>query len=130
VQDVFVTALRRQRADAPTPTVDLPWLLTVARSRFIDHVRSASSRSRREERHAVADNAAISADVSAVSADQARWMLAKLPDVERWSLALAVVDGMPIDELSAILGRSTAATHSLLARARRRLRASLEGEPQ
>jgi RNA polymerase sigma-70 factor, ECF subfamily len=129
LQDVFLTALRRQRTDDSVVVVDLPWLLTVARSRFIDHVRAASSRTRREERQFVADDAAVPADVSAVSADQARWMLEQLPDVERWALALAVVDGMPIDELAVVLGRSTAATHSLLARARRRLRAAMEGQP-
>lgn len=76
----------------------------------------------------MAEDAVASADAGAVSADQARWMLAQLPDVERWALALAVVDGMSVDELAAVMGRSTAATHSLLARARRRLRATMEGQ--
>ena len=57
-------------------------------------------------------------------------MLAQLPEVERWALALAVVEGMAVDELAYVLGRSTDATHSLLARARRRLRLIMEGQPQ
>ncbi len=130
VQDVFVTALRRQPEDQ-TQAIELPWLLTVARSRFIDHVRSASSRLRRDALDALGgDLASLPADVRIVSEEQARWMLAQLPEVERWALALAVVDGMAVEDLASILGRSTDATHSLLARARRRLRLIMEGQPQ
>ena len=130
VQDVFVTVLRRQPEGRPQD-VELPWLLTVARSRFIDHVRSASSRLKRETLDARGvDVASLPADVRVVSEEQARWMLAQLPEVERWALALAVVDGMAVDELASVLGRSTDATHSLLARARRRLRLIMEGQPQ
>lgn len=128
LQEVFVTALRR-RPDGPACEVELAWLLTVTRSRFIDHVRSASSRLKREmvvARSCTAHPDPV--DVRVVSADQARWMLAALPEVERWALALAVVDGMAIDELAAVLGRSTDATHSLLARARRCLRLIMEGQ--
>ena len=130
LQDVFVTVLRRE-PEGRTQEVELPWLLTVARSRFIDHVRSASSRLKRETLDARdRDAASLPADVRVVSAEQARWMLAQLPEVERWALALAVVEGMAVDELASVLGRSTDATHSLLARARRRLRLIMEGEPQ
>jgi len=130
VQDVFVTVLRNQPEDR-TEAVELPWLLTVARSRFIDHVRSASSRLKRERLDARGvDVASMPADVRIVSEEQARWMLAQLPEVERWALALAVVDGMTVDDLACVLGRSTDATHSLLARARRRLRLIMEGQPQ
>lgn len=130
LQDVFVTVLRRQPEGRP-PEIELPWLLTAARSRFIDHVRSASSRLKRETLDARGvDAESPPADAHVVSAEQARWMLAQLPEVERWALALAVVDGMAVDELASVLGRSTHATHSLLARARRRLRLIMEGQPQ
>lgn len=130
LQDVFVTVLQRV-PDGRSQDIALPWLLTVARSRFIDHVRSASSRSQREKVDAWGSEASsIPVDVHVASSDQARWMLAQLPEVERWALALAVVDGMPVEELASVLGRSVDATHSLLARARRRLRLVMEGQPQ
>jgi RNA polymerase sigma-70 factor (ECF subfamily) len=128
VQEVFVT-LVRQPVDDGVERFGLPWLLTVARSRFVDHVRSATARSRREHRDY---NASVesdgSVDAQVVSGEQARWMLSQLPEAERWALALAVVEGMPVDELAEVLGRSKAATHSLLARGRRRLRSIMEGE--
>ena len=130
LQDVFITVLRRVPEDG-CDGIGLPWLLTVARSRFIDHVRSARSRLRRETIDARrSDAASLAADAYVASAEQARWMLAQLPEVERWVLALAVVDGMAVDELASVLGRSTDATYSLLARARRRLRLIMEGQPQ
>jgi RNA polymerase sigma-70 factor (ECF subfamily) len=130
MQDVFVTALRRT-ADGRSNEIGLAWLLTVARSRFIDHVRTASSRSRREQTDARKSAAGwVHVDAHVASADQARWMLAQLSEVERTALALAVVDGMPVEELAEVLGRSIDATHSLLARARRRLRLIMEGQSQ
>ncbi len=130
VQDVFLT-LASQRLEDGVERLGLPWLLTVARSRFVDHVRSATARTRREKRdHEASPLTAVSVDALVVSGEQARWMLSRLPDAERWALALAVVDGMPVDELADVLGRSVDATHSLLARARRRLRSIMEGDLQ
>lgn len=129
VQSVFVTVLTQ--AQRPLlAELGLPWLLTVARSRFIDHVRASSSRRRREIAAHRTTAEVQSVDVGVVSADQARWMLAQLPDLERWALGLVVVDGMPVVELAGVLDRSVDATHSLLARARRRLRATMEGLPR
>lgn len=128
VQDVFLT-LASQRLDDGVARLGLPWLLTVARSRFVDHVRSATARTRREKRdHEASPVSDVSVDALVVSGEQARWMLSQLPDAERWALALAVVDGMPVDELADVLGRSLDATHSLLARGRRRLRSIMEGD--
>lgn len=130
VQDVFVT-LVRQSGDRDLGQLGLPWLLTVARSRFIDHVRSSAARATRETSDiARRTGNATEADIEVVSAESARWMLSQLPDDERWALALAVVDGMPVAELADVLGRSLDATHSLLARGRRRLRAIMEGDPR
>lgn len=128
VQEVVVTLLRH-RADDGVERLGLPWLLTVARSRFIDHVRSAAARTSREERdHDGTFAGHLGVEVQVVDDDHARWMLSQLPDTERWALALAVVDGMPVTELAEVLGRSVEATHSLLARARRRLRSVMEGD--
>lgn len=128
VQEVFVTLLN-QSVGGRIERLGLPWLLAVARSRFVDHVRSATARTRREHRdyHATVESDG-SVDAQVVSGGQARWMLSQLPEVERWALALVVVDGMPVDDLAELLGRSVAATHSLLARGRRRLRSIVEGE--
>jgi len=130
VQDVFVT-LVRQRADRELEQLGLPWLLTVARSRFIDHIRSSTARTLRETADdVVVVGSATEVDAEVVSAEHARWMLSQLPDAERWALVLAVVEGMPVTELADVLGRSVDATHSLLARGRRRLRLIMEGQPR
>jgi DNA-directed RNA polymerase specialized sigma24 family protein len=43
-------------------------------------------------------------------------------------LMLAHVDGLPVADIAALLGSSVSSTYSLLARARRELRAHLTGE--
>jgi RNA polymerase sigma-70 factor (ECF subfamily) len=63
-----------------------------------------------------------------LSAARARALLAALPDQERWALSLQVVDELTVAEVAELLGRSLEATTSLLARARRRLRAVVEGD--
>ena len=77
------------------------WLMTAARSRFIDHVRSRNREKVRIEQVAaggVGDEQ--EPDYGLVSADQARWMLASLPAQERLALALHSVDGLSVGEVA------------------------------
>ena len=122
VQETFITLMRHHRAGDDS-VMDVGWLITTARHRLIDHVRSRHRDQIRIQRHVVGDRAdEPPLDLTAVSADQARWMLAHLPVRERIALALHTVEGMSVAEVADALDSSVEATTSLLARARRRLR--------
>lgn len=129
VQDVFVTLLRRDRAGMPAP-LTTGWLITTARHRLIDHVRSRSRDLARATRAGAAlttspGETAATIEDGLVASDGARWMLAQLPLVERVALGLHVIDGLPVSAVAELLDRSEEATASLLARARRRLRSAV-----
>jgi RNA polymerase sigma-70 factor, ECF subfamily len=126
VQETFI-ALFRQRRDAPGTPIGVGWVMTTARNRLIDHVRSRQRESARVERHVAGDVLdSPPPDYSTVSADHARWLLSCLPEQERLALALHTVDQLSIAEVADLIGRSVEATTSLVARARRRLRNVLE----
>jgi RNA polymerase sigma-70 factor (ECF subfamily) len=122
VQETFIALLRHARGGRDV-TMQVGWLMTAARCRYIDHLRSLHRDSARVERHLVREFfESPEPDFGAVSSDQARWMLARLPAQERLALALHTVDGYTVAEVAGLIGRSVEATTSLLARARRRLR--------
>ncbi len=126
VQETFI-ALFRQRRDAPDIPIGVGWVMTTARNRLIDHVRSRQRERSRVARHVAGDVLdSPSPDYSTVSAEQARWLLSCLPEQERLALALHTVDQLSIAEVANLIGRSVEATNSLVARARRRLRNVLE----
>jgi RNA polymerase sigma-70 factor (ECF subfamily) len=123
VQETFIAMFRHQKS-RPDLEVGVGWLMTAARNRLIDHVRSRQRDQARVERHAASESRdVLPIDAAAISDERARWMLAQLPEYERVALALHVVDGMSIADVATHLGRTVDATTSLLSRARRRLRA-------
>lgn len=122
VQETFI-AVFRQRRDAPEVSIGPGWVMSVARNRLIDHVRSRRRERARVERQAAGEPLdSPSPDYSALSVEQAKWLLSCLPEQERLALALHTVDQLPIAEVACVIGRSVEATTSLVARARRRLR--------
>lgn len=125
VQDTYLVALRRM-ADTGNAPIGIGWLITVARHRLVDRVRQHERELARERRSAAGQlDEDPGSEVSSVSSEQARWLLQQLPPGERIALALQVVDGFTIAEVAELTGRTVEATSSLLARARRRLRALL-----
>jgi RNA polymerase sigma-70 factor, ECF subfamily len=125
VQETFIALLRHPR-EGRDALMQPGWLMTTARNRFIDHMRSRHRELLRLERHASREPAGSQEfEIAFVSAEQARWMLASLPPHERLALALHSVDGLPVSDVAAAIGRTVEATTSLLARARRRLRAMM-----
>jgi RNA polymerase sigma-70 factor, ECF subfamily len=122
VQETFIAVFRHRRA-FPDVQVGKGWVMITARNRLIDHVRSNQRDRARAERHEVGEPLdAEPPDCGWVSSEQARWLLRCLPEQERMALALHTVDGLTIAEVAVLLERSTEATMSLVARARRRLR--------
>lgn len=119
-QDSFLALtaeLKLGRADA----ADIRWLLTVARHKFVDHLR----RVQRNQRHLllVASTLEQTDDAPTTRADVLQHVAALEP-LHRTALILRYVDGMPVESIAREIGRSAPATYSLLARARRELRNS------
>ena len=113
----LVQALQQGRREC----ADVRWLITVARSRYIDHVRRVE-RGRRKF-------ALIANDLTdVVEADEPPSRAAVLADVDslepnhRLVLMMRYVDEMSVPEIAPLISRSLAATNSLLARARHELR--------
>ena len=115
-QDVWlalVEELRRGR----TERADIRWLITVARSRFIDAARRERRRQskleliRREQR---SDDEPDSSDVL----DR----LDQLQPLHRAVLVLRYVDDLSVPDVATAIGRNLTPTNSLLAHARAELR--------
>jgi RNA polymerase sigma-70 factor (ECF subfamily) len=134
-QEVYVDLVRRVRGGDDPARFTTGWLITVARSRLIDHMRAQQ---RRERKLSMAWSAAeprpgdrIVVDVSSsaeLGAATER-ALDELAEVERCVLVMHHLDGSSVADIAAAIGRSERATESLLARARRKFRVAFEETP-
>jgi RNA polymerase sigma-70 factor, ECF subfamily len=110
VQETFLRVWNRaQSFDASRGAVG-PWLLTVARNRAIDYLRSQEGRDRKlavfEENEDPRLYAGMEADI--VFAEEARRVkqaLARLPENQRQVIELAYFDGLSQTEMAAKLGQ-------------------------
>jgi len=113
-----------QIAAGHTERARVPWLLTVARSRYLDTWR-------REHRAARAVRVAWTNPDPVDPWEPARTdvldHLAGLDTDQRLVLVMRYIDELSVAEIAEAIGRTTTATHSLLARGRRELRNRLEG---
>jgi RNA polymerase sigma-70 factor (ECF subfamily) len=119
-----VDAARRPGA----PEITAAWLVGVARHKLADHWR----RTAREQR-GLAAVALLAEDADDpwdehLDAQVAHAALARLPGPQRAALTLRYLDGLPVAEVAACLGRSEHATETLLVRARAALRRSYREE--
>ena len=117
-----VTALRRPDA----PELSVAWLIGVARHKLADHWR----RDEREQRGLRVLDGEPAEDPwdLAVDAIQARAVLDELGAHHRAALTLRYLDGLPVGEVAAHLGRTVHATEALLVRARNAFRRCYTGE--
>ena len=103
---------------------DVRWLMSVARSRFVDHarrerlVRSKLALLRRVDRQDAGDS----------TRSEVLAHLAGVQPLHRAVLVLRYVDDLPVSEVAATIGRDLTATNSLLARARAELRRRDRGD--
>ena len=121
-QDTFLSAVRALRAEARV-NAPLPWLMSIARRRLVDHYRRAEVRSRAQVARpnvVGSSDATTSAEVRLVTA------LQSLPDQYQLALILRYVDDLSLNEVASYLEKSPVATESLLARARKTLANSYE----
>jgi RNA polymerase sigma-70 factor (ECF subfamily) len=129
-QQTFIAAINR-RATFDGRSDVVTWLCGIARHKLADHFRAVERDERRRMRlHVrqieVDERAAKSAglDDRAAIAD----VLRSLPAAHRAVLAFVVLDGLPVAEAGRLMGRSAAATQSLLHRARESFRRAYGGE--
>jgi RNA polymerase sigma-70 factor (ECF subfamily) len=123
-QDVWVALVEELRR-GHTDRADVRWLVTVARSRFLDHAR--------RERRGLSKLALIRRDDQAdvePRSDEVLDRLALLQPLHRAVLVLRYVDGLPVPQVAAAIGRGLTGTNSLLARARAELRRTAESDPR
>jgi RNA polymerase sigma-70 factor (ECF subfamily) len=127
-QDTFVRAfVHRERFDPERPL--LPWLLTIARHRCIDHLRRSDQRQHPEpDMSAVADRSA-GVEQAVASRQQLRSLaraLEGLAEGPREAVVLYHLDGLSYRELSEVLGVPIGTVMTWLHRGRRRLREAIE----
>lgn len=112
------------------PSVDIAWLIGVARHKLADHWR----RHLREERgmRLVADTAATAEDPwdATLDALRAQHTLAALAPQYRLALTLRYADDLPVAEVADLLGRPVQATEALLVRARAAFRAKYTADEE
>ena len=129
-QQTFVAAIgQRARFDGRSEATT--WLCGIARNKLADHFRALEREERRqmhlEVRQIRLEEAGARGpglDDRAAIADALR----SLPAAQRAVLAFAVLDDLPIAEAARLMGKSTAATQSLLHRARESFRRAYAGE--
>ena len=99
------------------PTLDVPWLIGVARHKLADHWRRRARDTR--NLHAVGADEPVDDpwDVE-LDAMRARSVLAALAPHHRAVLTLRYLDDLPVARVAELIGRSVHATEGLLVRAR------------
>ena len=108
--------------------VSVAWLKTVARRRFVDHVRRQSRVRRRAERlRNELASAQLGREPEFDTRDRVNAALDSLPAEQRLALILKHIDGLGVAEIAEVVGRSYKATESLLSRARAGFRSSYTG---
>jgi len=115
-----VAAVRDGHMGAPELTV--AWLVGVARHKLADHWRRAA-----REQRGLAEVAVLAQEQADpwdehLDVQVAHAALARLNGPQRAALTLRYLDGLPVAEVAACLGRSLHATETLLVRARSALR--------
>jgi RNA polymerase sigma-70 factor (ECF subfamily) len=124
--ETFLAAVDAVQRGA-VPELTVAWLIGVARHKLVDHWR----RLEREHRHA--EEPAAPVDDWDVELDRltARTTLHALGGHHRSALTLRYLDGLPVREVAACLGRTEGATEVLLVRAKAAFRSRYEnGSPR
>jgi RNA polymerase sigma-70 factor (ECF subfamily) len=108
LQEAFLQVWRRAKDFDPARGRTFTWLVTIARSRALDRLRSLGSRSRFVEAdEQVANDEVIDTAYDLVKAEQGeivRQALGQLPDEQRRTLLLAYFEGLTQAEIAERLG--------------------------
>jgi RNA polymerase sigma-70 factor, ECF subfamily len=125
-QETFVELVRsRRRFDGRSDP--MTWVIAIARHKLADHFRGLA----REERRAIAlvrDATPVDADDPLAASEWRQEVLRALGSVaamQRAALTLHYMDDLSVAEVASAIGKSEAATESLLSRGREALRRAL-----
>lgn len=122
--ETFLAAVDAVRRDA-VADLTIAWLVGVARHKLVDHWRRAERESRKlalVESDPIAggtERDGWDVELDRIVAEQA---MADLGGHHRAALTLRYLDGLPVAEVAAHMGRTVGATEVLLVRARRAFR--------
>jgi RNA polymerase sigma-70 factor (ECF subfamily) len=131
VQETFLRVWNRAQAFDEERGALGPWLLTVARNRAIDYIRSADGRMARSAYELVEmENPALFANLERqmVNSDQARRIreaLTKLSPTQRSVIELAYFEGLSQSEMAEKMGQPLGTIKTWVRTALRNLRAEL-----
>ena len=132
VQDVFLQLWRNSaRYDLSRPFV--PWLLTLARNRALDHLRLKSERQRRREEQTEEFPQIASAAPEYEKAldekrraERVRSLIGSLPSAQKKAIELAYFEGLSHSEIAAALNEPLGTVKSWIRSALMRLKESLQ----
>jgi RNA polymerase sigma-70 factor (ECF subfamily) len=135
VQDVFLQLWRNSaRYDLSRPFV--PWLLTLARNRALDHLRLKSERQRRrEEQTEEFPQIATAAPEYEKSLDEKRCaervrsLMSSLPAAQKKAIELAYFEGLSHSEIAALLHEPLGTVKSWIRNGLLRLKEGLQATP-
>ncbi|WP_225154398.1 RNA polymerase sigma factor, partial [Bradyrhizobium sp. NBAIM08] len=119
-QETFVAAVRAFNRGQPD-AVTIPWLMGVARHKLIDDHRRRTREQRKIRRLTEHTPSSAQFDDSvfdAIDDREALALLDGLTETHRLVLVLRYLDGLPVSEVAAAIGRTIGATESILIRAR------------
>jgi RNA polymerase sigma-70 factor, ECF subfamily len=132
LQEVFLQVWQRAHSFDPSRGRAFTWLVTLARSRAIDRLRSVDSRERaalRSAEDAPPDSApaewAEGAAIRTERAEAVRAALSELPEEQRQVLLLAYLEGMSQSEIAAAKGQPLGTVKTRTRSALRKLSESL-----
>lgn len=124
-QETFLAAVKAYKngqADAFT----MPWIITVARNKLIDHYRKRSSEDRKltlmQSSKPVED---FTISLQDLSTSKGLELLRMVPERHRLILVLRYVNDLPVADIARPVGPNLSATQSLLVRARQSLEQTL-----
>jgi RNA polymerase sigma-70 factor, ECF subfamily len=132
VQDVFLQLWRNSaRYDVSRPFV--PWLLTLARNRALDHLRLKSERQRRREEQteefpqiACAAPEYEKALDEGRRAERVRALMGALPSAQKKAIELAYFEGLSHSEIAALLNEPLGTVKSWIRNGLMRLKEGLQ----
>jgi RNA polymerase sigma-70 factor, ECF subfamily len=119
--ETFMAAVAATR-EPDGPELTVAWLVGVARHRLADHWRRSGREQRTAALAAQPDDALDDPWDEWLDTEAAYAALRRLNAYQRAALTLRYLDGLPVADVAAHLGRSLTATETLLARARGALR--------
>lgn len=124
-QETFLAAVKAYKngqADAFT----MPWIITVARNKLIDHYRKRSREDRKltlmQSSKPVED---FTISLQDLSTSKGLELLRMVPERHRLILVLRYVNDLPVADIARLVGPNLSATQSLLVRARQSLEQTL-----